>query len=161
MKTCSICKIKKPTSDFWKDKAKKSGFRPDCIDCAKLKGKAFRIANRDINRRKSRDKYKGNPLVDREKHLKRKYSITQKQYEALLAEQNGECEICKKKQVRAFDVDHCHTTGKVRGLLCTSCNRMLGHAHDNAERLIAASAYLLKSRQSSSKPTKDAGHDKR
>ncbi len=143
MKVCSKCKTQKPTDCFWKDKNKSSGLRPDCIDCAKAKGALFRENNREINRKKSRDKYRQNPMLDREKHLKRKYRITQNDYDKMFKAQAGCCAICKKKQARSFDVDHCHTTGKVRGLLCTSCNRMLGHAHDDHKKLIAAAVYLV------------------
>jgi len=80
--------------------------------------------------------------AERERHLVRKYNLTPAEYQALVDHQNGECAICSKKQSRPFDVDHCHSTGKVRGLLCTNCNRMLGHAHDDVFRLNRAADYL-------------------
>ena len=79
---------------------------------------------------------------ERERHLIRKYGITQADYDAMFAAQGGCCAICERTQERAFDVDHDHDTGEVRGLLCTNCNRMIGHAGDSAERLTDAAFYL-------------------
>jgi hypothetical protein len=79
---------------------------------------------------------------ERERHLVRKYGVTLERYRCMLEKQGGACAICMKTQQKAFDVDHCHATGRVRGLLCTNCNRMIGHAGDDAGRLRAAAAYL-------------------
>lgn len=65
----------------------------------------------------------------REYHLKYKYDITLENYKKMFEEQGGVCAICGKTQTefkRAFDIDHDHETGKVRGLLCNSCNTALG-----------------------------------
>jgi hypothetical protein len=87
--------------------------------------------------------------------LKSKYGITLEGYEALLKKQNGMCAICKKPEKAAsyrkpgarlsLSVDHCHTTGKVRGLLCANCNRGLGLFQHDRAILKSASAYLRKS----------------
>jgi hypothetical protein len=79
---------------------------------------------------------------ERERHLVRKYGVTQVGYDRMLAAQGGVCAICERAQERALNVDHCHATGKVRGLLCTNCNRMVGHAADDPARLEAAASYL-------------------
>jgi len=83
--------------------------------------------------------------------LKRAYGITVEDYNRILAEQGGACALCRsttpengnrkyKRRVRSvFDVDHDHKTGKVRGLLCTRCNRLVGLANDDpntARRLV-------------------------
>jgi hypothetical protein len=143
VKTCTVCKAEKPYSLFWRDKANPSGYRSDCIECAKVKSAEWRSVNREKAREKFKKKYHDNPLAHREKHLKKKYGIDQNGYMQLFKKQNGKCAICQKTQSRAFDVDHCHSTGKVRGLLCTSCNRMLGHAHDDVSKLKAAIEYLV------------------
>lgn len=57
--------------------------------------------------------------------MKTRYGITQQEIEALLAKQNGKCCLCDK-QLEKFTVDHCHNTGRVRGLLCHRCNIRLG-----------------------------------
>ena len=59
----------------------------------------------------------------------------------MLIEQSGRCEICNDNPEQ-LDVDHCHITGVVRALLCGPCNRMLGQAHDDKERLMRGIAYL-------------------
>ena len=69
-----------------------------------------------------------------------KYGITRKQWEDMAHAQGYCCAICKTKQPKKrMAVDHCHDTGKVRGLLCSSCNMALGMIKDNiliAESLI-------------------------
>lgn len=158
MKVCYTCKIEKDSSQFWSDKSKKSGLNSNCIPCSNKKSLAVRERNREKTREQSRLRYKSNPLSDREKHLRRKYGIDHSQYESMFVQQGGVCAICGKSQKRRFDVDHCHKSGDVRGLLCTSCNRMLGHAGDNPEILIKGSVYLnsyQSSRLSSSKRPSD------
>lgn len=64
--------------------------------------------------------------------------------------QSNVCAICSKPQTRGYkgkertslDIDHCHTTGKIRGLLCNACNRLLAAADDNLEVLRKAISYL-------------------
>lgn len=73
--------------------------------------------------------------------LKYKYSLTQEDYKRLTEEQDHKCKICNKKVVDLV-VDHCHTSGEVRGLLCKHCNNMLGFAKDNPETLANAIKYL-------------------
>jgi len=72
-------------------------------------------------------------------------SVTPEQYAALLARQEGRCAICQTDQPGgkgSWHVDHDHATGGVRGLLCSQCNLMLGHARDDPARLRAALEYL-------------------
>ena len=106
------------------------------------RNRRYREKHGDALRAKARAKYEANPAHDRERHLVRKYGVDLGAYERLFAAQDGKCAICRRSQERAFDVDHCHSTGAVRGLLCTNCNRMVGHAHDDPGRLDAAAAYL-------------------
>jgi hypothetical protein len=82
-------------------------------------------------------------------YLKRNYKIDVDTYEKMLKEQKGLCKICEQPNFKMSTchtgllvVDHCHTTGVVRGLLCHNCNRGLGLFQDNPENLIKASEYL-------------------
>jgi Recombination endonuclease VII len=75
-------------------------------------------------------------------HLKRRYGISRADYAALLARQGGVCAICGKPPEKTLCVDHCHSTGRIRGLLCRKCNFGLGCYAEDQAALIAALAYL-------------------
>jgi len=88
-----------------------------------------------------------NPRAYRSILMKHRYGITLEQYEQLLDKQNGVCAICEKAETikgkSNLSIDHCHRTKKVRGLLCDSCNKGLGHFKDNTNLLDRAKSYLL------------------
>ncbi|MGL5012790.1 MAG: endonuclease VII domain-containing protein [Bacteroidales bacterium] len=76
------------------------------------------------------------------------YGITIEEYERLSEDQGHVCAICKCAQVpsrvcKRLVVDHCHQSGKIRGLLCSLCNPMLGYARDNTEILKKGIEYLV------------------
>lgn len=80
-----------------------------------------------------------------EKHLLATYGITADEYQALYKHQGGRCYICRRATGarKRLAVDHCHTTGMVRGLLCGTCNRkVIGHLRDDPEALRRAAEYL-------------------
>jgi hypothetical protein len=66
------------------------------------------------------------------------------EYEEMLERQGGVCAICAlpPEQDRKLQVDHCHQTGKVRGLLCMKCNKGIGQLNDDPKRVAAALRYL-------------------
>lgn len=73
------------------------------------------------------------------------YGISLQDYNCFYRAQNGCCAICKTSQEelkRTLAVDHSHRTGKVRGLLCDSCNKGIGNLHDSIDRLASAIVYL-------------------
>lgn len=83
----------------------------------------------------------------RNRRLQREYGIDLAQYKTMLLEQNNRCAICKtdtnqNRRHPLFHVDHDHTTGLVRGLLCNLCNVMLGSARDSVTILAKAVMYL-------------------
>lgn len=83
-------------------------------------------------------------LDQQRRHSRRKrYGLTPEQHDSMMSAQNDLCAICRAAP--ATDVDHCHETGRVRGLLCGPCNRMMGQANDDPERLEAAARYLRES----------------
>lgn len=69
----------------------------------------------------------------RRKHYEKAYGITIEERDTMLVAQGGTCKICQgvEHAKRGWAVDHCHKTGKVRGILCQACNIVLGHAHDD------------------------------
>lgn len=74
--------------------------------------------------------------------LKKDFGLTEKDYDNLFEKQNGRCAICMKTSERRLDVDHCHTTGKIRGLLCNQCNQALGLLKDDPLIIKAALEYV-------------------
>ncbi len=92
---------------------------------------------------------KRNPVTARNQFLRSHYGITQSDYLLILESQGGRCAICRTdspetKWHKTFSVDHCHATGKVRGLLCQKCNMAIGYLKDSPEAADSAAAYLRK-----------------
>lgn len=75
-------------------------------------------------------------------NIKLKFGINVNQYQLMLKEQNGACYICNTSESRDLAIDHCHTTGKVRGLLCSKCNTALGLLKDDVALFDRAKEYL-------------------
>ena len=82
----------------------------------------------------------------RRSSLKNAYGISLEDYARLLVRQGGVCAICLKAPAERLCVDHCHATGKVRGLLCRTCNVGLGCYRDDPSLVTAAAAYLRKAK---------------
>lgn len=86
----------------------------------------------------------------RDRHLELTYGLTNEEYQQMLLEQDSRCAICythefsktRNGSIKNLSVDHCHTTGKIRKLLCSKCNSMLGMANESKETLYAAIKYL-------------------
>jgi hypothetical protein len=79
--------------------------------------------------------------------MRRQYGITLAEYNAMLEKQDYKCAICGNEdevEGRRLAIDHCHTKGNVRGLLCGKCNRGLGLFYDNLDLLEKAKDYLIK-----------------
>jgi hypothetical protein len=82
----------------------------------------------------------------RERTFFRRYGLTYADYEALLAKQDNRCALCPRtpdqERYKKLNVDHCHSTGRIRGLLCTPCNHALGLLGDSADSLRKAVEYV-------------------
>jgi hypothetical protein len=117
-KTCTKCNEKKSIDSFHKNKKNEDGRHYHCKACRK------------------------------EESLKL-YGLSLQDYDDLLASQDGCCKICKTTDPRGqskagrFYVDHNHTTGKVRGLLCNDCNTAIGLLKDSPKTVAKALEYLL------------------
>ena len=135
-KACSKCEHVFPIDGFqlvkWVDKAgeARSFRRSQCKMCEATRTKAWRSQNPEKAKR-----------GDRKKKLRDRYEITPEDYDRMLVEQDGCCAACGVVVVDP-DVDHDHSTGEVRGLLCGPCNRALGALNDNVEALKALIVYL-------------------
>lgn len=113
-----------------------------CKDCRTAAQRAWREGKPTYER----ERYAKDKTAARERHLVRKYGVTLADYQAMLESQGGNCAICHSPEAEqfkgVFHVDHCHTTGAVRGLLCRGCNHMLGVVGDAPEKLLRAIKYL-------------------
>jgi hypothetical protein len=132
-KYCKSCDTTKPIDDFYLRNKISMVRHSTCKECDR-----------------KRVKENHNPAVYRNAELQRRYGITQQDYDVMLAEQNNQCAICKTTEPGGrhtsnyFVVDHCHTTSKVRKLLCHHCNTSLGLVGDNISTLQEMIKYLQK-----------------
>lgn len=131
-KRCPACKETKPLAEFYS-----GGKGTYCKPCTKADVLRWVRENPERFRR-----------TQRRSMLKRKYGMTEDDYDAMLAAQGGCCPICNATLAEVVvNVDHDHGTGRVRGILCDRCNRTLGLFGDDPARLRSAAAYLRKSGQ--------------
>lgn len=98
--------------------------------------------NKEQQIEKARQRRLENPRVQWAHNLRSKYKITIEQWTEMLIAQSGRCAICLDPMLDPH-VDHDHSTGRVRGLLCTNCNTGIGKFKDSPERLASAIRYLL------------------
>ena len=144
MLDCQSCSQLFPESAFYKEPRTKRGYQRKCKSCHKAAAADSYKKNQDSVLARLKENYC--PTAERDKKLKRFYGISLQQYKEMLSSQGGKCLICKSAVPHhnsgQFVVDHCHSTGAVRGLLCHHCNLLLGHAKDSTATLQAAITYL-------------------
>lgn len=153
---CNKCNKILPTTEYYKG-------RKTCKKCHSKRMKDYRNKT-DYNKKyyeenKEKDKIrclenyyknKDNPekkLKWRENQLKVKYNITLQDWNDMYESQGFKCAICETEEPMGnglFHVDHCHSTGKIRGLLCHHCNSALGQFRDSIKILEKAIKYLEK-----------------
>lgn len=121
MQTCTSCKDTKPLTEFYRKATGNAVKDTFCKICCGM-----------------RDRRKAHwPLLS--------VDAVRKIYNQMFESQAGCCAICLRHQSefkKGFAVDHDHTTGRVRGLLCINCNKGLGNFYDNLDKLEAAKRYL-------------------
>ena len=98
--------------------------------------------NKDKTAELSRSYYQANKQKVRAYKWKLRYGLTQEEVYALYASQNGCCAICKKSLNDVFVVDHRHSDGQVRGLLCNQCNQAIGLLNENVSSFLNAIDYI-------------------
>lgn len=153
MKKCTKCNEYKTLDLFCLDKRRKDGLGSHCRSCNfsySNNYKEYRKNYWSSPAGKERKQKQARKLVTKRSaknwHLKNNYNLTIAQYDIMCASQQDVCAICHKKNARAvcLSVDHDHTTGKIRQLLCDKCNRALGLFCDSIEVIHSAFLYLTK-----------------
>lgn len=136
-KRCSKCKLTKSIEKFVRDRCRPDGFHVWCKDCLHPISRE-RVAN--LKTRLTPEEKAARKQIQREKTL----LIKQIEFDAMLVAQKGVCRICllPPKEGKSLNIDHCHKTGRVRGLLCHNCNLGLGLFRDNPTILATAIEYL-------------------
>lgn len=165
-KVCGRCRESKPTSDFYREKARRDGLHAWCKPCARAQAKTHYHRNLERYRaynQRYREDFPERCIQSNEQKrvqwLKARFGMTLEQYQERLEAQGGVCALCARAEVavtrdgkpRALSVDHDHSCcpdrgrscGRcVRGLLCHSCNLSLGKFQDDPELLDRAAAYI-------------------
>lgn len=115
----------------------------------KLNDKNYYEKNKEIINQKNKERYRKSYDHYRDLEYQKRYNISLQEYEKIWNDQDGKCKICdcsesslKEGRYKRLVVDHCHITGKVRGLLCNNCNRAIGLLKDNVQVLNSAIKYL-------------------
>lgn len=142
LKTCTKCKSCKPVADFGKHRKAKDGLSWVCKECNNANSRKWAEANKDRVKRYRQDNM--SKLVEQNKwrRYERDFGLTKEVYAAMLEAQNSACALCLGSFGRFPHVDHCHASGKVRGLLCSNCNTALGLVRDRIEVLERMIGYL-------------------
>ncbi|MFE5397081.1 endonuclease VII domain-containing protein [Streptomyces sp. NPDC056568] len=113
-KRCPQCSEIRPHAEWERNKTTSDGWSSYCRECRAERNRAS--------------------------YFKRKYNLTEAERDQLVADQGGVCCICLAAP--AAHVDHCHETGRVRGVLCFSCNAALGQFKDRPDAIRRAAAYV-------------------
>lgn len=157
MKICACCKEEKPSTSFHKKQSTKDGLHNYCKPCVAKKNKEWVLNNKERHKNTCSNWYKANKdkanKRSTEWHYQTYYGISYSDFLTLANTQNNKCQICsvdltfgtEKKATKAV-LDHCHTTGKIRGVLCSACNTALGKFKDDTLILSEAINYLIRNK---------------
>lgn len=156
MKRCKRCGVEKPSEAFYVAPENRDGLHTQCKPCyrasytsqAYQRGKAardravtkWRLTNPDKARAISKRGYDKNADIMRLRTILRKRGLTLDQYHSMAENQDFCCYLCG--DCEPLQVDHCHTTGRVRRMLCRLCNSALGQFRENPTLLRTAAAYV-------------------
>ena len=141
-KMCRKCREVLPLNSFYRHSSDLV-YHPRCKKCE--------VADAKYRRHNGDAAFKERQRITAKKsNIKRLYGLTWDAFTYIFESQQGKCKICETEldftgnKRRRWAVDHCHSTGAVRGILCPRCNTGLGLFKDSPELLVKASKYLTK-----------------
>ena len=134
VRVCTTCQVEKPINDFAKSSRLPTGRTTKCKGCSNEYNRKWRTH-----------------LYNKDQNLKKSFGIALSDYQRMHDAQDGKCAICDKEEttmrsgrLMKLSVDHNHTTGEIRALLCNNCNRGIGLLNDDILVLRSAVNYLEK-----------------
>lgn len=158
LRTCLRCRRSLPVSEFYRNSgrfdarckackcADASKFFKQRIDSESPEEKALRLERQRIRQREYRERH-GDAFKMRQRlwHVRRTFGLTEEEYRQRHEVQGQACAVCRDPIVLGENdyIDHCHATGRIRGILCNNCNAGLGFFKDDRTRLFRALAYLF------------------
>lgn len=154
MKRCSKCKQDQPRAEFYRHARTSDGLGSWCRSCfreqyaaTKATRKARKSQRYHADLRASRAAGRAYREANKERlaaiSRKSKYGLSAEQYAEMVARSKGRCDLCgDPPSNRGLSIDHCHSTGVVRGLLCARCNTALGKFRDDPQLLREAANYV-------------------
>lgn len=153
-KHCKKCNKEKEYTQFYKNNSNRDRLSSWCKECSNASQKERYINNKESISKKASIRYQKNKEEHKRKgkqwRYKKVYGISFEDFEQLKKDQNGKCYICEKQFIEGSVsdakavLDHCHTTGKIRKVLCNRCNSAMGWFEDNPVLLEKAADYLRK-----------------
>lgn len=153
VKRCKKCQEVFNIDNFYINNANKDGHTSYCKSCDLEKRSLLRNKSPEKYKKAMKTYYHSNKDKWKNIRLKNEYGISLNDYNKMFKDQNGLCLICeqpetsidhKYKTRKSLCVDHCHETGKIRGLLCQRCNSGIGQLKHDKKRLSKAIDYLNK-----------------
>lgn len=140
-KQCPACVNELPLDRFDNYRAAKDGKQPWCRAC-QAEYRKRRVAKTDSYYSDAEQAARtARPRGPQRRNIRYKYGLSADNFDSLVIEHGGRCGICSAQLVK-LNVDHDHATGRIRGLLCSLCNRALGFFRDSPDRLRSAANYL-------------------
>lgn len=124
-RVCNTCGVEKPVAEMVASKRYRGGYMPCCKPCRNEYWRSHRASSPEARRRHKETVRRSRILKD--------YGISQARYEQMLVAQNHRCALCSAQETGRhsrwgyWNIDHCHETGRVRGLLCHKCNVAIGY----------------------------------
>ncbi|WP_363928481.1 endonuclease VII domain-containing protein [Thalassospira sp.] len=148
MRQCTSCFQTLPLHCFYTNSNAPDGRRSKCKECQRVVSSAYKKKRRALANKGLLPPFKNEDKVSRTEYSLRKlYGISLEQYDKMREDQNYCCAVCLKhetSQKKRLSVDHSHTTGEIRGLLCENCNLSLIAQREDPDIFLRAADYLKK-----------------
>lgn len=139
---CNTCKLDKPYTDFSKKSEAKRGYAYRCKSCHNTYLRDVWYKNNSESQKRATRLYK---VMNRHRILAARYGCSETDILELFSQACDACEVCGS--TKRLCVDHCHSTGKIRGILCHACNTALGFLKEEEHRALSMAGYIQKNVQ--------------